>query len=381
MKKSLLALSGVVCLMTACQPSSTFKVSGTLSDVESDTLLVTSYPVGNPQERRMDTVAMQNGKFEFNLEDSVLLQVNLSKKPVYKPNADGSMPAFSLQAVSFLLLPGQPVTISGSFDEYTVSGSEFYNDYNAVKESYKVYSDKMDSLMVEGRKLSQDTPQDSLYKFYAPMQEWQKAIMQIQRGYIQQNPQKDVTVYLLARMPLAESGDLLEQLDDKVKNGAMAPLYQSLKESYENLLARMKAEELVKEGAPAPEFTLTDINGKEFSLSSLKGKYVVLDFWGSWCGWCIKGMPDMKKAYEKYKGKMEIVGIACNDTEKKWKDAVAEHQLPWINVLNEKDPNVSTMYAVSGFPTKYVIDPQGNILKKVVGEDPAFYTFLDETIK
>lgn len=383
MKKSILALSGVVCLMTACQPSSTFKVSGTLSGVESDTLLVTSYPVGgNPRERQLDTVAMQNGKFEFNLEDSVLLQVKLSKQPVYKPSTDGSMPAFSLQAVSFLLLPGQPVTINGSFDDYTVGGNEFYNDYNKMKESYKVYSDKIDSLIVEGQKLAESgVSQDSLYKFYAPIKEWQDAIMQTQYDYVKQNAQKDVAVYVLSWMPLEKGGELLEQLDDKVKNGVMAPLYNSLKENYENLVARMKAEELVKEGAPAPEFTLTDINGKEFSLSSLKGKYVVLDFWGSWCGWCIKGMPDMKKAYEKYKGKMEIVGIACNDTEKKWKDAVAEHQLPWINVLNEKDPNVSTMYAVSGYPTKYVIDPQGNILKKVVGEDPAFYTFLEETIK
>lgn len=66
---------------------------------------------------------------------------------------------------------------------------------------------------------------------------------------------------------------------------------------------------------PAPDFTLKDIQGNDFSLSSAKGKYVILDFWGSWCGWCIKGLPDMKKAYRKYKHKVVFVGIDCNDTE------------------------------------------------------------------
>ena len=62
-------------------------------------------------------------------------------------------------------------------------------------------------------------------------------------------------------------------------------------------------------GVEAPDFTLNDINGKPLSLSSLRGKHVVLDFWGSWCGWCIKGMPQMKEYYAKYKDKLEILGI------------------------------------------------------------------------
>ena len=66
--------------------------------------------------------------------------------------------------------------------------------------------------------------------------------------------------------------------------------------------------------AKAPDFTLSDINGKSLSLSSMRGKVVVLDFWGSWCVWCIRGIPDMKKYYEKYKGKFEIIGMDCGDS-------------------------------------------------------------------
>lgn len=133
----------------------------------------------------------------------------------------------------------------------------------------------------------------------------------------------------------------------------------------------------------APDFTLKDINGNDFTLSSLRGKYVIIDFWGTWCGWCIKGMPDMKAYYAKYAGKFEIVGVDCGDTEERWKAKVAELELPWIHVYypkgDENAPKVLSLYQVQGFPTKILVGPDGKIVKVVIGEDPAFYTFLDET--
>lgn len=131
----------------------------------------------------------------------------------------------------------------------------------------------------------------------------------------------------------------------------------------------------------APDFTLNSVDGKSLTLSSLRGKYVVLDFWGSWCAWCIKGFPEMKEAYAKYKGKMEIFGIACNDTEKRWKAALEKYQLPWLNVLNKGDVDVSALYAVEGYPTKVIISPEGKILKVVIGESPEFYTYLEKLFK
>ena len=76
----------------------------------------------------------------------------------------------------------------------------------------------------------------------------------------------------------------------------------------------------------------------------------------------------------------EILGVDCNDTEAKWKAAVEKHQLPWIHVYNPKDSKVLSDYAVQGFPTKIVIDANGKIIKTIVGEDPAFYTLLDEVL-
>jgi thiol-disulfide isomerase/thioredoxin len=141
------------------------------------------------------------------------------------------------------------------------------------------------------------------------------------------------------------------------------------------------AEPAQEDGQSAPDFTLNDINGNPLSLSSLRGKYVVLDFWGSWCVWCIKGIPEMKKYYEKYQGKFEILGIDCNDSEEKWKAAVKKYELPWLHVYNTETSGVLEKYEIQGFPTKIVISPEGNIVKTVIGEDPAFYTFLDQLFK
>ena len=131
----------------------------------------------------------------------------------------------------------------------------------------------------------------------------------------------------------------------------------------------------------APDFTLNDIYGMPLTLSSFRGTYVVLDFWGSWCPWCIKGIPEMKKYYQKYSGKFEIIGIDCNDPVEKWKAAVANYDMSWKHVYNPKGSRLAQQYGIQGYPTKIIIDPQGRVDKVVVGEDPAFYTYLDELFK
>ena len=86
----------------------------------------------------------------------------------------------------------------------------------------------------------------------------------------------------------------------------------------------------------------------------------------------------MKKCYEKYRDKMEILGIDCRDEEEVWKATVKKHKLPWLNVRDENQPDVSLLYAIKGYPTKIVITPEGKIAKIVRGESPVFYEYLDE---
>lgn len=140
-----------------------------------------------------------------------------------------------------------------------------------------------------------------------------------------------------------------------------------------------KAAAVEDEADMAPDFELPNLQGATTKLSSLRGKYVVIDFWGSWCIWCIRGIPQMKNYYTKYKDKMEILGVDCRDSEDKWRAAVDEYQLPWPQVYCD-DANLRKLgskYGVQGFPTKVLVDPNGKIVKTSIGEDPSFYTFLD----
>ena len=144
--------------------------------------------------------------------------------------------------------------------------------------------------------------------------------------------------------------------------------------------AWMKAS--IQDDAPemAPDFTLPDINGNDFTLSSMRGKYVVLDFWGTWCKICMKGMPKLKEAQKKYKGKFEIIGVDCGDKTVKWRHWVdsLKNDMPWKHVIMGRKLQVQQEYRIKGYPTKILIDPDGKIVKSFVGEDPRFYLMLEE---
>lgn len=137
----------------------------------------------------------------------------------------------------------------------------------------------------------------------------------------------------------------------------------------------------VDEKVAAPNFTLNDINGKPLSLSDLRGKWVILDFWGSWCPWCIKGFPALKEAYKTYEGKVEILGIDCRDSVEVWKDAVKKYELPWLQVYNPGNNDLLEKYEIQGFPTKFIIDPDGNIANVTIGEDPEFFNILKSLVR
>jgi len=137
------------------------------------------------------------------------------------------------------------------------------------------------------------------------------------------------------------------------------------------------------DGTKAPDFTLPDASGKMVSLSSLQGKWVVLDFWGSWCGWCIKGFPQMKENYKELNDRVTFVGVDCGDKQETWKAALKKHDLPWLNLWNnpETGKELLSTYAIQGFPTKLIIDPEGIIRNTTIGENPAFYDTLRELLK
>ena len=144
----------------------------------------------------------------------------------------------------------------------------------------------------------------------------------------------------------------------------------------------IKQLENVQIGKVAPEFSLPDTAGVSVSLSDFRGKYVLLDFWGTWCGACIAGMPEMKKFAEKHADKLLLLGIAKESNRENWKKYLAKSEWNWKQIIvGEGEEDYIARFNVQGFPTKILIGPGGNILKRSVGEDPAFYEELEQLIK
>jgi len=156
--------------------------------------------------------------------------------------------------------------------------------------------------------------------------------------------------------------------------------FEDLKHYYEQLSPRIKEStpgkmvgEIVRSmgdvnvGGMAPDVELPSPDGTVIKLSSLRGKYVLVDFWASWCGPCLQEVPNVKEIYEKYHDKgFEIYGISLDNKkqEQAWKDAIEKHGMNWVQVssLEGWSCPAAKRYNVTGIPRMFILDPQGHIV-------------------
>lgn len=366
----------VSCLsLSACMMADDLHVSGNLSDVGNDTLIAMTY-LNNSVDQTMKVVG-KDGAFDFHMDVKEPAPLVLQ---VRHPMKDGQQPMAAYAVL--MAVPGENLKVTGSFSNYQVDGSAFYKDFEQCRKVSASFEEGVKNLQRDySAKMEQGANPDSLEKVINKAYEELKAnLSDATLKYIKAHPDMEACVSMLDNVDVENYKEVLAALSPAVREGRMKGLVDHFADYAQKALEREAAKKNTVEGNVAPDFTLKSIDGKNISLSSLKGKVVVLDFWGSWCGWCIKGMPKMKEYYAKYKGKLEILGIDCNDTEQKWRDAVKKHELPWLHVRNEGNPDVTVLYGISGFPTKIVIDAEGKISKVVVGESEDFYTYLDQLL-
>lgn len=196
-------------------------------------------------------------------------------------------------------------------------------------------------------------------------------------GFMQKHGNTSVAAFLLSTVwPLYND---VKQMDgwlalagDKAKNSIFG----------QSLNGQMQSERLFGYGQIAPDFTQNDPDGKPISLKDFRGKYVLIDFWASWCGPCRVENPNVVRAYERFKSKnFTVFGVSLDREKPKWLKAIADDQLNWPNVSDLKfwQNEVAQLYKVTGIPQNFLLDPEGRIIgKNLRGE--ALDAFLEKTL-
>ncbi|MCJ0741106.1 TlpA family protein disulfide reductase [Pedobacter montanisoli] len=194
-------------------------------------------------------------------------------------------------------------------------------------------------------------------------------IRDIQKDFVRKNPDVLATVYLLSRMQnyytAQDYQDIWNKVSEKYKNH---PLATGIK-SYLKKVSSTPA------GSPAINFERKDKDGNLVNLANYKGRVVLLDFWGSWCGPCRASHPHLKELYKKYHSKgFEIIAVAhergntVEEAKKSWLNAIAEDGINWTHILNKdgiEKQDIVKDYNVMAFPTKILIDKEGKILLRI----------------
>lgn len=278
------------------------------------------------------------------------------------------------QWYSIMMEPTNMIAVlnMNDFQNSKVTGSKSQDEYNELNASMRKVQKEMNRL----HDTINNTKEERIRNAYSAKYDSLELISnRISIDFIKKHPDSYVSSYLMmfyiGKMEYDVAQNCYNAFSAKVRK--YGPFIKEL----EDELANTK---LVQPGQPAFNFTATDMNGKQISLYDLKGKYVILDFWASWCVPCRRSFPHVKSLYEKYKDKgLDVFCVGDNDSEPdKWREAIKKdgvekfhHVLRGMktSIVNgeykiDKTNDISEHFAVHYLPTKYLINPEGKIVGK-----------------
>ncbi|MCY7291049.1 MAG: AhpC/TSA family protein [Ferruginibacter sp.] len=305
---------------------------------------------------KIDSCFLKNGEFEFTgfIDEPTFATFYGKVKPRSLDDPD---------ITDVVLEPSRMKAYlkSGDFKNAKIIGSKsqteyklyYYNRIGVVKKWSKLFEGldraRLNSDTATVRKIIEE--QFPLYK---------KETSEVDINFIKKFPNSYVSAFVLVMQKSLLATDSLKVLYSELSNAIQKSVNGGIVNEF------IKNAEKLAIGMPAPHFTKEDMNGNIISLNDFKGKYVLLDFWASWCVPCREENPNLKKAYSMYYDKgFNIIGISLDQPSFKdaWLKAIKTDALPWMQLALDGD--VVKQYNIQQIPSSYLIDPNG----KIVGKD------------
>ncbi|MGF7231341.1 redoxin domain-containing protein [Arachidicoccus sp.] len=338
--------------------SKSFNIKGKVNGISIGTIIL-SYPDLNGEKLIFDSSAIKNGTFQFKGTVKLPVGADLYIK--------GSEHRYAAQNLNFYL-ENSPISIcvnSDSISSSKVTGSFSNDDKDSIAVCMAPYYEILESLRrLRGFASAQhsDSILKSLENIYGELPAMRRSLIV---GYAFAHPNSYAITSMLNM--------------DFTNNQTALPLLKSVYNHFSNtvkssiggqgIASLIKRIERVQIGKNAPEFSLPDQNGKNVHLASFNGKYILLDFWASWCVPCRAESPYLVKAYKKYKDKnFTVISVSLDDerTEQNWMNAFKKDGMQWTQLCSLKgyaDP-VRMLYSVQGIPDNFLISPAGKIIAR-----------------
>lgn len=259
---------------------------------------------------------------------------------------------------------GEPLRVEGS------TNTKALYDYYAVARRFEAERDSL-------RNIVNGNPQDqaALQRFNDVNQAFYKTT----KDFAEQHKASPICLAALSRMDMSQELDLFKATRDALRTTMpRSEFYTGFRDQVDRMEQQLKAQEaqqaemerlsnLIPVGSEAPDFSQQTPNGKTLSLSSLRGKVVLVDFWASWCKPCRMENPNVKKVYEKYHGKgFEILGVSLDRDMNAWTGAIQQDGLPWLHVSDLQFWNnaAAQQYGITSIPFTVLVDKEGKVIDK-----------------
>jgi len=348
--KKVISLLFSVLLLAACSDSG-YTVKGKIEGAGDGTAYLKSYEGGRPVT--IDSTTLKNGSFEFKGTTGEpmlhLIYINHLPMPVafFLENKNISIAA-NVDSLDKAEIKGSPET-----DLFL----KFNKEMPMLDRSLEIRKEFMQA------QIAKDTAKlRALSEEIGGIREKQK---EYYINFVNEHTNSVVGAFLGAQMFQALSPEEQKKLlDEFEKNLGDNPYVVEMKNQYDAYREKEEKNKATAIGSIAPDFTLKTKDGKEVSLSSFRGKYVLIDFWASWCQPCRRENPNSVKTYKKFRDKgFEIFGVSVDKDRNAWIKAVKDDGLTWTQVI-DPDGNVARMYNVSSIPTTILLDKDGKIIAK-----------------